>query len=574
MADIFVSYTSDDRDWAFWIGQELLKFGHTPRIDAWEISGGGDIAAWMDERHDKADHILCVISETYLRKPYASWERRAAQWAAQTDRPNFALPVRIEDCKLPALLAPVKHCDIFGIDEDEARNRLIELLKPAKPPSGSVPFPGTRGSAKGGASSLRTQVSFPGKGDTRSKEGAVAISNVPITVPRNFLGRDDDLAAIDVALRSSPGRAAVTALQGLRGVGKSTLAAAYAEIHRIEYSTTWWIRAETEPTMRADLVGLGVQLGWVAADAPEEPAAAVVLERLRRDGEGVLLIYDNAAGPNEVGKFLPRGAGPHVIVTSNAPNWGGIAAPVEIEVWPYDVGAEFLMARTGRETEDVAALALSGALGGLPLAHEQAAAYCERIGVTLVEYLRRFEAAPAVLLDDLRDATREYHGGLTVAKTFALAIDEASKRHPAAESLIVYAALLAPEPIPLYLFSEGREKFAELFASLLTDNSLDEAVASLRTFALIDRESIPDERDPSINTDCIRLHRLVRQVAVARYSEEELERRRTELINCLAKVFPAKSTATLKHGREYAASMGLPCQWLMPIHFLTKCLIA
>jgi hypothetical protein len=78
VADIFVSYTSDDRDWAFWIGQELEKLGHVPRIDAWEISGGGDIAKWMEERHDKADHILCVISTAYLTKPYSSWERRAA----------------------------------------------------------------------------------------------------------------------------------------------------------------------------------------------------------------------------------------------------------------------------------------------------------------------------------------------------------------------------------------------------------------------------------------------------------------------------------------------------------------
>ena len=114
MADIFVSYTSQDRDWAEWIGQELEKLGHVARIDAWEISGGGDIAAWMDERHDKADHILCVVSETYLSKPYSSWERRAGQWAAQTDRPNFVLPVRIEDCKLRTLLASVKYCDLFG----------------------------------------------------------------------------------------------------------------------------------------------------------------------------------------------------------------------------------------------------------------------------------------------------------------------------------------------------------------------------------------------------------------------------------------------------------------------------
>ena len=55
MADIFVRYTSDDREWAEWIGQELLKLGHAAHIDAWEIPGGGDIAAWMDERLQKAD---------------------------------------------------------------------------------------------------------------------------------------------------------------------------------------------------------------------------------------------------------------------------------------------------------------------------------------------------------------------------------------------------------------------------------------------------------------------------------------------------------------------------------------
>ncbi|HXN66707.1 MAG TPA: hypothetical protein VN926_03530 [Bradyrhizobium sp.] len=33
MADIFVSFTLDDRNWAFWIGQELLKLGHETRMN-------------------------------------------------------------------------------------------------------------------------------------------------------------------------------------------------------------------------------------------------------------------------------------------------------------------------------------------------------------------------------------------------------------------------------------------------------------------------------------------------------------------------------------------------------------
>ena len=117
MVDIFVSYTSSDRDWAFWIGKELEKLGHTPHIHEWEIPAGGNIAAWMEERHDKADHILCVISQVYLSKDYSSWERLAAQWAAASERPNFALPVYVEKCAAPTLLALVKRCDLFGRNE-------------------------------------------------------------------------------------------------------------------------------------------------------------------------------------------------------------------------------------------------------------------------------------------------------------------------------------------------------------------------------------------------------------------------------------------------------------------------
>ena len=105
------------------------------------------------------------------------------------------------------------------------------------------------------------------------------------------------------------------------------------------------------------------------------------------------------------------------------------------------------------------------------------------------------DAEPARLLDTKKAAQAEYHDKLTVSKTFALAIDEAAKLHPAAERLIVHAALLAPEPIPLFLFAEGREKLGEPLASALTGDGLDEAVAALRTFALVDRETIVDERD-------------------------------------------------------------------------------
>ena len=106
VADFFVSYTSKDRLKAFWIGQELMKLGHAPRIHEWEIDAGGNIPAWMEKRHHDADHVLFVISKAYLAAPYSNWERQAAQWAAADKRPNFALPVFIENCEPPTLLVP------------------------------------------------------------------------------------------------------------------------------------------------------------------------------------------------------------------------------------------------------------------------------------------------------------------------------------------------------------------------------------------------------------------------------------------------------------------------------------
>ena len=158
------------------------------------------------------------------------------------------------------------------------------------------------------------------------------------------------------------------------------------------------------------------------------------MERLRHEGEGLLIIYDNATQADALKPFLPKGGAARVLVTSNAPDWRGLAAPIELKLWPKDIGADYLIARTGRAAERAEAEALSEALGGLPLAHEQAAAYCERLSVSFADYARRLAATPIKLLDAEKDAPLEYHDKLTVAKTFSLAIDEAAKLHPAAEA--------------------------------------------------------------------------------------------------------------------------------------------
>jgi hypothetical protein len=491
VADIFVSFTKSDQQWAHWIAQELTALDHEPHVQDWEIGPSEDIVAWMEKRHDQADYVLCVVSPDYLNEdkaPFSTWERRAALWRMAKGQKGRVLLFVVKPVRLPSLIDHFRRCDVVDLKEGEARRRIAEFLRSPAPPE---------------------KVEFPG-------EDGVALSNVPIAVPEHFLGRDDALEAVDAALKRHEGRVAITAVHGLRGVGKTTLAAAYAERHRGRYRATWWVRAQTADSMRADLVALGVRLGWVAADEKEAPAFDKVMERLRHEGEGLLIIYDNATRADALKPFLPKGGAARVLVSSNASDWRGLGAPIELKVWPKETGADYLIARTDRAAGRADAETLSEALGGLPLAHEQAVAYCERLSVSFADYARRVGATPIKLLDAKKDAPLDYYDKLTVAKTFSLAIDEAAKRHPAAEPLISYAALLAPEPIPLFLFSEAQEKFGEPLASQFSGDCLDEAVASLLSFALVEREVIADERDSSITTNTIRLHRLVQAVRVPR----------------------------------------------------------
>ena len=176
------------------------------------------------------------------KRPRAVVRRQAGQ-AAEPDR------------SLPPLRPPRP-------PEEEARRRIAEFLRSPAPPE---------------------KAEFPG-------EDGVAVSNVPIAVPEHFLGREGALEAVDAALTRQMRRVAITAVHGLRGVGKTTLAAAYAERHRGEYRATWWVRAQTPDAMRADLVALGVRLGWVEPDEKEAPALRNGHERHAARGRG-------AAGP-------------------------------------------------------------------------------------------------------------------------------------------------------------------------------------------------------------------------------------------------------------------------------------
>ena len=375
VADIFISYTQAIATGRSGSPRSWRRSATSPHVHEWEIKGGDDIYAWMEQRHDAADHVLCVVSDEYLKAPYSTLERNAALWQAAAKRPGFVLFVAVKPCRLPTLSDHIRRCELFGVPEDAARLRFREFMQKREAPATAA---------------------FPGKVFARLQHpdpGAGAFYG-----PRRCARRDRDGAG------------------ALRGPRRHH-GAARAARRRQDHAGGGLCRASSRRLPR-DLVDQGADGGRHArrsgrarraarlggADEKEEPALAAVMERLRHEGEGILLIFDNAIDADALKPYLPRGGAARVLVTSNAHAWRGVAEPVEIRLWPKEIGADYLIARTGRAAERAAAEALSEALGGLPLAHEQAAAYCERLEISLAEYRRRFEAAPARMLD--RRATR------------------------------------------------------------------------------------------------------------------------------------------------------------------------
>ena len=105
---------------------------------------------------------------------------------------------------------------------------------------------------------------------------------------------------------------------------------------------------------------------------------------------------------------------------------------------------------------------------------------------------------------------------MTVAKTFALAIEEANNLHPASKQLMEYAALAAPDPLPLSMLTDDEPPFGDTSTFSIDSFWLDEGLATLRTFALIDRGRVSTTYDQSVTMDAVTVHLLVRDIVTVR----------------------------------------------------------
>jgi tetratricopeptide (TPR) repeat protein len=231
----------------------------------------------------------------------------------------------------------------------------------------------------------------PLRGVASGRDAVLVVGDVP-QEPAAFQQRTGLMAALD---HKPEGRISVVfAVTGIRGVGKTQVAAAYA---RWRITQGWrlvaWVDASDETSVVAGLAQVAVAAGVGAAGEDARVLAAGVRHWLEADGERRLVVFDNAADLDMLRPFLPAGGAAQVVVTSISRSAAGLGRPVSVDVFTEDEALAFLAERTGLD-DDAGARELACELGWLPLGLAQAAALVARQHLSYRTYLERLWALP------------------------------------------------------------------------------------------------------------------------------------------------------------------------------------
>lgn len=217
MGEFFISYNSNDREWAEWIAWTLEESGYSVVIQAWDFRPGQNFTLKMSRAISANSRTVAVLSQSYLDATFTHPEWAGAFANDPLGAQRKLIPVRVGDCKPEGLLQTVIYIDLVGLTEAAAKAALLDGMHDRAKPAARPKFPGVPATT-----SLKPPPPFPGPSE--------GVPPAEVQPPPESIERSPVEASTAVEEETSEiqGEAHVErryniVLMGKTGVGKSAL---------------------------------------------------------------------------------------------------------------------------------------------------------------------------------------------------------------------------------------------------------------------------------------------------------------------------------------------------------------
>ena len=376
--------------------------------------------------------------------------------------------------------------------------------------------------------------------------GPLVAGDVP-QQPPGFQPRTELLAELEAA---GPGVSVVHAVTGMRGVGKTQLAAAYA---RVRLADRWrlvaWINAEDNAGLLAGLTAVAEAAG-LAGHGGGDPGRAV-RHWLEADGDHRLIVFDNVTDADALRPYVPAGGAATVLITSNRQSAANLGTSVGVKVFSPEEALAFLTDRTGL-ADPTGAGAVAAELGYLPLALAQAAAVIAGQHLSYRTYLERLMALP-VEEYLIPQPGQPYPHGVAEAVLLSLNAVQASDRPDVCTRVLEMISVLSAAGVHRGLIYAAGQ--AGVLGSGEPGVGVDASAADRALGQLVERSLLTF----SVDGLAIVAHRLVSRVV-----RDNLARRGhlAEVWRATASVLDTSALALLGSGTVRRSEISLSSWWL------------
>ena len=298
-----------------------------------------------------------------------------------------------------------------------------------------------------------------------------------------FCGRANELSAILGILNDNQNSCVDTAIYGLGGIGKTSLAVEFIWRHKNEYpGGIFWISGESNMTFQSSVREMALEMQITSPESDFSFTLMKALAWLKKQSKMWCLVVDNLDQlemSEDMRKLLrgkwKQGSRGHVIVTTRREpreilRETGVEEKscIELKRLTQEQSVEFLRKKTGRtEGEDSEVSELANELSGLPLALDQAAAYIRYLSCSISDYVEQYreQIEKLELLKKMKAQEPDEYTSpdrLAVHTTWLMNFEHITNSKCYDKEIRVVATLLmeifaflGPDDIPREVFNEG-----------------------------------------------------------------------------------------------------------------------